>query len=450
MSGTTAEGLESQITLWRTHLERRSTVSGPDADELEDHLRGHLESLTASGLSQDEAFLVAVKRLGSQDAIAHEFAQENSKRLWKQLVLGEGPARTADARASGVAAVAFAVVAAALVQLARLVEPSATVIAVNVSLLGLAPLMGYLLWRLRAAPAIVGAAIAGFALAAVAANLYSWEANADALMTTALHVPLLAWLLVMLAYTGSRWRTVDGRMDAIRFTGEWLIYLALLALGGGVLTGVIVGVSTAAGIDTEAFVFSWLLPSGAAGATVIAAWLVLSKQSVIENMAPVLARVFTPLFALTFVALVVVVLVSGDVAALDRDTLLICDAILVIAVGLILYSLTARPDDARAGWFERTQLALVAGALALDAIALVNIVARIGEGGWTINRVVVLGLNLLLLVNLAVSVWLLTRLLQGRPGAAHALERWQTALLPVYGVWALAVIVGLPPLLGLT
>lgn len=450
MSGTTAEGLESQITLWRTHLERRSTVDAADADELEDHLRGHIDALMDSGLSEDEAFLVAIKRLGDQDAIAHEFAQENSKRLWKQLVLGEGPARAADARASGVAAVAFAVVAAALVQLARLAEPAAGAIAVNVSLLGLAPLIGYLLWRRSATPATIGATVAGFAAAALAANVYSLEEGSDALVTTALHVPVLTWLLVMLAYAGSRWRSVDARMDAIRFTGEWLIYLALLALGGGVLTGVIVGVSSAAGMDAEGFVFAWLVPSGAAGATVIAAWLVLSKQSVIENMAPVLARVFTPLFALTFVALVVVVLVSGDVAALDRDTLLICDAILVIAVGLILYSLTARPDDARAGWFERTQLALVAGALTLDAIALVNIVARIGDGGWTINRVVVLGLNLLLLVNLAVSAWLLTRLVQGRPGAAHALERWQTALLPGYGVWALAVVVVLPPLLGLT
>jgi hypothetical protein len=444
-----AQDLEAQIALWRAHLERRSTVAGEDADELEDHLRGHLESLMDAGLSGDEAFLVAVKRLGSQDAIAHEFAQENSKRLWKQLVLGEGPTRLADARAGGLAAVAFAVVSAALVQLARAASPVAEVIAVNVSLVGLAALIGYLLWRLAPPRSTVAATAGGFALTALAANVYTLGPSSDALVTTALHVPILTWLLVLLAYTGGRWRTVDGRMDAIRFTGEWFIYLALLALGGGVLTGVVVGVSAAAGLDSEDFVFMWLVPSGTAGATVIAAWLVQSKQSVIENMAPVLARVFTPLFALTFAALVVVVVVGGDVAALDRDTLLICDVILVIAVGLVLYSLTARPDDARAGWFERTQLALVAGALTLDAIALVNIVTRIGEGGWTINRVVVLGLNVVLLVNLAVSAWLLARLLRGRPGAAHALERWQTALLPAYGVWALVVIVVLPPLLGL-
>ena len=42
----------------------------------------------------------------------------------------------------------------------------------------------------------------------------------------------------------------------------------------------------------------WVLPWGIAGAVIVAAWLVESKQRVIENMAPVLTMVFTPLFAL--------------------------------------------------------------------------------------------------------------------------------------------------------
>ena len=86
------EQLESQIGLWRTHMEKRATVESAEVDELEDHLRGHIESLTTSGLSEDEAFLVAMKRLGSQNEIAREFARENSQRLWKQLVLDDVPA----------------------------------------------------------------------------------------------------------------------------------------------------------------------------------------------------------------------------------------------------------------------------------------------------------------------------------------------------------------------
>ena len=96
------EGLEAQIGQWRQYVQRRRELQTPDADELEDHLRGSVDELVAAGLSDDEAFLVAVKRMGSLDELSREFAREHSERLWKQLVLtGEpGPgAPAADTRA---------------------------------------------------------------------------------------------------------------------------------------------------------------------------------------------------------------------------------------------------------------------------------------------------------------------------------------------------------------
>ena len=45
------------------------------------------------------------------------------------------------------------------------------------------------------------------------------------------------------------------------------------------------------GLDIEDFLTTWLLPCGAMGAVIVGAWLAEAKQSVIENMAPVLARV---------------------------------------------------------------------------------------------------------------------------------------------------------------
>src|SRR6266568_1638522 len=64
--------LEDQIAQWRAHL------------------RGQLTALTEAGLAGEEAFLVAVKRIGSLDALSREFACEHSDRLWKQLVIGPG------------------------------------------------------------------------------------------------------------------------------------------------------------------------------------------------------------------------------------------------------------------------------------------------------------------------------------------------------------------------
>jgi hypothetical protein len=74
-------------------------------------------------------------------------------------------------------------------------------------------------------------------------------------------------------------------------------------------------------------------------------------------------------------------------------------------------------------------------------------IARIGDLGFTPNRTAALGLNLVLLVNLAGAAWLSARFLTRRSNL-HRLERWQTAYLPVFALWAATVVVVLPPLFG--
>ena len=86
-------------------------------------------------------------------------------------------------------------------------------------------------------------------------------------------------------------------------------------------------------------------------------------------------------------------------------------------------------------------------ALLVDALALWAIAARISEFGFSPNQVAALGENLILLVNLGWSAVLYVRFLAGRAAFAR-LERWQTAYLPVYALWAWAVVVLFPPVFG--
>src|SRR4051812_3444915 len=150
------------------------------------------------------------------------------------------------------------------------------------------------------------------------------------------------WLVVGIAYAGGRWSQVDGRMDFIRFSGELFIYYVLIALGGGVLTGFVATIFRAIGINVGPFIGSWLLPCGAAGAVVVGSWLVESKQGVMENMAPVLTRLFTPLFAAVFVVFLAAVLWTGRGADIQRNLLIGFDLLLMVVVGLLLYSVSAR------------------------------------------------------------------------------------------------------------
>jgi len=441
--------LETQIDQWREYLRRRQAIHTVDVAELEDHLREQVSALVAGGLAPDEAFLVAVKRMGELDALSREFAREHSDRLWKQLVMvNDAGATRAPARADAIVAVCLAVAAALVVKLATVfidLDQDGGRFARNLSLFVLPILTGYFAWKRKLASSTLRWIAVAFVAAAFFANIYPFTPEGSTEVLSALHLPIALWLAVGVAYAGGRWNQVGGRMDFIRFSGELFIYYVLIALGGGVLTGFMAMIFQAIGMDVEPFFESWLLPCGAAGAVLIASWLVEAKQSVIENMAPVLTRLFTPLFAALLITFLATLLWTGRGIDVERDALIAFDLLLAVVLALMLYSVSARDPLQPPGAFDVLQVVLVVSALLANAFALWAIAARITEFGFTPNRVAALGENVLLLVNLAWSAVLYTRFLRGR-GSFESLERWQTNYLPVFAIWAAAVVILFPPI----
>src|SRR5690242_851661 len=448
-----AASLEQQIEQWRGFLRRRQAFHPTDVSELEDHLREQVAVLVDAGLATDEAFLVTVKRMGNLDALSREFAREHSERLWKQLVVlpsDSGESR-ALARTDAVVAFGCAVVAAVLIKLPELfglfLLRAPGFYARNLSLFVLPVLTAYFVWKRGLETGTVRWLGLAFVAALAIANIYPFTSGGSTERLTALHLPIALWLVVGIAYAGGRWSQAAGRMDFVRFTGELFIYYVLIALGGGVFTGFMAMIFRAIGINAEPFFQSWLLPCGAAGAFVVASWLVEAKQSVIENMAPVLTRLFTPLFAALLITFLATVVWTGRGVDIQRNVLIGFDLLLVVVLGLLLYSISARDPQSPPSIFDVLQVVLLVSALLVDAVALWAIAARISEFGFTPNRVAALGENVILLVNLAWSAALYLRFLRRR-GAFSALEQWQTDYLPVYAAWAALVAIAFPPLFG--
>jgi hypothetical protein len=448
--------LEAQFAQWRQYVQRRRELRPSDADELEDHLRGSVDDLVAAGLSADEAFLVAVKRMGSLDELSRDFAREHSERLWKQLVLTGGtgsPAEGTWSRHDLAVMVLCAAGAAASIKALELfgmgMHKGASFYGPNLSVLTLPWLAGFLAWRRQAPRSLIGMVVALFALGAVAANAYPLTDVSQSVILTSIHLPIAMWLVVGLAYVADEWRSSRRRMDFIRFTGEWFVYFVLIALGGGVLTAFTAGTFMAIGVDPKTFIWQWLLPCGAAATVVVAGWLVEAKQGVVENIAPVLTRLFTPLFTAVLLAFLVGVVWTSAGINVEREALILFDLLLVVVLGLLLYSLSARDPSTPPGLFDTLQLALVVSALAIDVLVLAEIAGRITGYGATPNKAAALGENVVLLANLAWSAWLLLRFVRRRTPFA-ALERWQTGYLPVYAAWAWIVVLAFPPLFGYT
>lgn len=436
--------VDAQIRQWRGYLEGRRRLRVEEVDELESHLRDAIADLEARGLDGEESFLVAVKRMGAADAVAHEFAREHSDRLWKQLVLGGvDDASASRGELPAVLALGAAAGLALLAMLHLLGDAAPRFVGFAV-----APfLVAYFAWKrampVRAAAAVLG----GFAVTAALLAAYPFASGGSTEVLAVAAAPVALWFGVGVAYTGGAWRSAPRRMDFVRFTGEFVIYFLLIALGGGAITGLTIGALSTVGLRAETPITTWVLPVCVGGAVLVAAWLVEAKQEVIENIAPVLTRIFTP------ITLVMLLVVLGAFASrpglvgADRDLLVLMTVVLVLVVGLLLYAVSARDPRRRPDVFDRLQVALVLAAIAVDLVVLVAMVTRTAEFGTSPNKASVLGLNLILLVILLGAVRVGYGFVRGRCDFA-AVEGWQTGTLPAYAVWAAVVALAFPPIFG--
>jgi hypothetical protein len=443
--------LEERISEWRAFVRPRQAIGATDIDELEDHLRSRVADLQEAGLDEDEAFLIAVKRLGQLDSLSREYAQEHSERLWKRLMVTESEEGASGWGREALVALALAVAAGVAIKVPVLFgmpieDGDAGAMSFymrNFSLFVLPFLAGFFAWKRGMDQSSLLKLAVPFLAGVLAVNLLPFVQGGYTETLAALHLPMALWLAVGVGYAGGAWRSHERRMNYVRFSGEWFIYFALIAMGGGVLMGTTVFIFSAIGLDAEFLLNNWILPCGVMGAIVIAGWLVEAKQSVIENMAPVLTLLFTPLFTLLLLAFLGTMVVTGSGIEVERDVLIGFDLLLVLVVGLLLYAISARDPDKEPGFFDVMQFLLVVCALLVDAMALWAILARISEFGFSPNRVAALGENIILVVNLGWSAVVYAKFLRRRAAFA-TLERWQTAYIPVYALWAWIVVVVFP------
>ena len=476
MRETKGESVETLIAGWRAHLRRHEAAHTLDVEEVEGRLRDEVTALQDAGLADDEAFLIAVRRVGETDVASREFAREHFGRLWEQPVpdpvganddgsslpvwervfgllvpeteVGDGGR---SARTEFVVVFGLAIVAALAIKVPelfgyRLAEGDGIYVR-NFSLFVLPMLAGYFAWKRGLSGRASLWLVLPFVAAAVFANVFPFTKGGDTESLTAIHLPIALWLAVGFAYVGGRWRSVERRTDFVRFSGELFIYYVLIALGGGVFSLLTWGMFEAIDLELGDFIAEWVLPCGAMGAVLVGAWLVERRQSVMQNIAPMLSRVFTPLFAVMLPIFLAAMVVTGEWIDMDRDMLIGFDIMLALVLGMLLFSISARDTQTRPGVFDALQLLLVVAAIAADLMALSAIVGRISEFGFTPNRTAALGGNLVLLGNLAWSAWLYLQFMTAR-GEFSSLVRWQVNYLPVYAVWAAVVVVIFPPLFG--
>lgn len=74
--------LDQQLASWKHVIARAGTLTGDDMAELEGHVRETVRHLTVCGLSEQEALVIALRRIGDPGAVTAEYAKVNPGLAW--------------------------------------------------------------------------------------------------------------------------------------------------------------------------------------------------------------------------------------------------------------------------------------------------------------------------------------------------------------------------------
>jgi len=79
--------LDQSIAHWQRGLAAAGPVTQSEVEELTTHLVEQVRELQETGLSEEESFLIASRRLGDAQSLADEFVSADPLRKWVQRVL---------------------------------------------------------------------------------------------------------------------------------------------------------------------------------------------------------------------------------------------------------------------------------------------------------------------------------------------------------------------------
>ncbi|KRE59751.1 DUF4153 domain-containing protein [Paenibacillus sp. Soil750] len=273
-----------------------------------------------------------------------------------------------------------------------------------------------------------------FLVSIIYVNILPLEQN-DSILLSYIHLPIFLWVLVGLAFTGNEYRRGSVRLAYLKFNGELGILYATMAISGVLLTGLTMQLFRFVGMDISEFYFKNVVLFGAVALSLVATYLVSRNLKLAKNIAPYIAKIFSPLVLVTLLVYLITVMVVGKNPFLDRDFLLSFNGILLCVLAVTIFSITESGTDEKKNISDYINFALLVLALIIDSVAVSAIVFRLSSYGITPNRIAVLGVNILIWANL---IWIMVSyllFLRNKTGPS-TIQDAVTKYLPVYGVWA--------------
>lgn len=267
------------------------------------------------------------------------------------------------------------------------------------------------------------------------------------------HLALLAWSTVGLFVLRGR-ADASNRFAFLIKSLEIFIMAGLFAIAGSIFTGITTGLFEALAITLPDVVMRLLVAGGFGLIPILAVTVIYdatatpAAQSFNDGLSRVIATLMRVLLPLT---LMVLVIYLGFIPFRfwepfqNRDVLIIYNAMLFAVVALLVGATPIQPGALAPGlrfWLRRGLIAVALLAVVVSVYALAAIGYRTWEGGITLNRLTIIGWNV---INIGILSLLLIR---QRRASEHtwpqAMQAAFGAGMPVYVGWAVFVVLATP------
>jgi hypothetical protein len=286
-----------------------------------------------------------------------------------------------------------------------------------------------------------------FVVAAVAINAYpplynssdsgKWD-HSNSNYLAVLHLPFFLWAIAGIAFAGGRWRDAEARISYLRLTGEAIIYFALIMITGVVMSLITFALFGAIKIEIEDWYTKWVVACGAASAPIVATHLAFTRTR--STIAPLIARIFSPLTLLTLLAYLGAILLQHRSPYSDREFLVVFNIMLLSVLTIAIFCICERKPSR---FFDTVLCVLLIVALVIDFIALSAIIYRLATFGFTANRIATLVANILVFVNL-LGILIMFAPAGLRAHEASTARNWIARFLPMYTIWTGIVVFAFP------
>jgi hypothetical protein len=225
----------------------------------------------------------------------------------------------------------------------------------------------------------------------------------DSVKLALIHVPLLLWCIWGIIFINFDIKNNIKRMEFIRFNGELIILTGLILILGFILCLLTIALFQAINIDILFIITNFIAVLGIVAAPIVAYYLILQKPDIIKKVVPALAELFTPLVLVMLIAYFIALLTSIKNIFDDRDLLMLMNIVLVLVVAIIIFAISEIKKSDKKNFNLIMLLSMSTLSIIINLIALIAIIIRL-QDGFTPNRTIVLGTNILLLGNLVIIV----------------------------------------------